>query len=329
MTEAGIAVAGGAEPVERGTLRQRAVARAFAGASRLSCILPERPLIWLADLAGRVWYRTSPASAAVARANLLRVCTWLAAEGLGPERARRAATDPAVLERLVRSAFRHRARYYLEVARLPAMGQDYVRERIVVETPEAVERVFGSGRAIVFVGAHFGSIELPGVYLAARSGRRPVAPMETLADPELQRYFVRTRGAIGVKIVTLRAARRELRAALERGDPVGLIADRDISGGGIAVPLFGTPAPLPIGPALLAIEADATIVVAGVRRTTPGHYAGGVEEVAIPTEGTRRERINATLVAQAAAYERMIATAPEQWWAVFFQVWPDIEGPPG
>lgn len=327
MTGAGVAAVAEAEPLDRGTLRQRAVARAFAAASRLACLLPERPLIWLADLAGRVWYRVSPASASVARANLLRVCTWLAAEGLGPEPARRAATDPAALERLVRAAFRHRARYYLEVARLPAMGQDYVRARIVVETPDAVERVFESGRSVVFVGAHFGSIELPGVYLAARTGRRPVAPMETLADPELQRYFVRTRGAIGVRIVTLRAARRELLAALKRGDPAGIIADRDISKGGIPVPLFGSPAQLPIGPALLALEADATICVAGVRRTTPGRYAGGIEEVAVPADGTRRERINATLAALAAAFERMIATAPEQWWAVFFQVWPDIEGP--
>jgi KDO2-lipid IV(A) lauroyltransferase len=327
MTDAGVAAAAEAETVEHGTLRQRLVVRALSGASRLACVLPERPLIALADLAGRVWYRASPASAGVARANLRRVCTWLAAEGLGPERARRAATDPAALERLVRAAFRHRARYYLEVARLPAMDQAYVRERVVVETPEAVERVFASGRPVVFVGAHFGSIELPGVYLAARTGRRPVAPMETLADPELQRYFVRTRGAIGVKIVTLRAARRELLAGLKRGDPVGLIADRDIGGGGMAVPFFGTHAQLPIGPALLAMESGATICVAGVRRTTPGRYAGGIEEVSVPTEGTRRERIGATLTALAVAFERMIATAPEQWWAVFFQIWPDLEGP--
>lgn len=327
MTEAGLAAAAEVETVERGTLRQRLVVRALSGASSLACTLPERPLIALADFAGRLWYRASPASAAVARANLRRVCVWLAAEGLGPERARRAATDPAALERLVRAAFRHRARYYLEVARLPAMDQAYVRERIEIETLEAVERVFGSGRPVVFVGAHFGSVELPGVYLAARTGRRPVAPMETLADPELQRYFVRTRGAIGVKIVTLRAARRELLAGLKRGDPVGLIADRDIGGGGIAVPFFGTLAPLPIGPALLAMESGATICVAGVRRTTPGRYAGGIEEVEVPAAGTRRERIGATLTALAGAFERMIATAPEQWWAVFFQIWPDLDGP--
>jgi len=328
MTGAGIASAGDAEARRRGTLRQRGVAWAFSAASWLACVLPERPLIALADLAGRLWYRTSPGAAAVARLNLRRVTAWLAAEGLGPEPARRAANDPVALERLVRAAFRHRARYYLEVARLPAMDQAYVRERIVVETPGAVERVFAPGaRPVVFVGAHFGSIELPGVYLAARTGRHPVAPMETLADPELQRYFVRTRGAIGVRIVTLRAARRELLAALKRGDPAGIIGDRDISGGGIAVPLFGHPAPLPIGAALLALEADAAICVAGVRRTTPGHYAGGLEEVEIPAEGSRRARIEAALAATAAAFERLIATAPEQWWAVFFQVWPDLEPP--
>ena len=186
MTEAGVVSAGGAETAKRGSLRQRAVAWAFSAASWLACHVPERPLITLAELAGRLWYRTSPGAAAVARENLRRVCTWLAAEGLGPDRARRAATDPAALERLVRAAFRHRARYYLEVARLPAMDQAYVRERVVVETPEAVERTFAPGAPpVVFVGAHFGSIELPGVYLAARTGRRPVAPMETLDDPEL------------------------------------------------------------------------------------------------------------------------------------------------
>lgn len=326
MTGAHAVSAADAETTARGTIRQRAVAGAFAATARLACLLPERPLIGLAEFAGRLWYRASPADAAIARANLRRVCAWLAAQGMGSERVQRAATDPAALERLVRAAFLHRARYYLEVARLPAMDQAYVRERIVVETPEAVERIFAPGAPpVMFVGAHFGSIELPGVYLASRTGRHPIAPMETLADPALQRYFVRTRGAIGVRIVTLRAARRELLAGLQRGDPVGIIGDRDISGGGMAVPLFGAPAPLPIGPALLAMEAGATIVVAGVRRTTPGHYAGGVEEVVVPAEGTRRARIAATLTAVAAAFERMVATAPEQWWAVFFQIWPDLE----
>jgi hypothetical protein len=28
----------------------------------------------------------------------------------------------------------------------------------------------------------------------------------------------------------------------------------------------------------------------------------------------------------AAAFEEIVADAPEQWWAVFFPIWPDLEG---
>ena len=78
--------------------------------------------------------------------------------------------------------------------------------------------------------------------------------METLGDPALQRWFERTRATFGVRIVGLREARRELLKELRNGESVGLVADRDITGGGMEVPFFGAPAPLPVGPAFLATE---------------------------------------------------------------------------
>jgi len=39
----------------------------------------------------------------------------------------------------------------------------------------------------------------------------------------------------------------------------------------------------------------------------------------------RRARVEAVLAEEARAFERFIATAPEQWWAVFFPIWPDLE----
>ena len=316
-TETGAAQAGG------GTLRQRAGAGLLAVVSWLACRLPERPLVRLADAAGELWYRAAPSRAAVGRQNLRRVATWLDAEGLGPERVRRAATDDRALERLVRAAFRHQARYYLEVARLPRMSAAYLRDHLAIETPDVVEEAFSGDRPVIFVEAHFGAIEMPGVYLADRTGRQPVAPMETIDDPPLQAYFVRTRGALGVRIVGLREARRELLAAMRRGDPVGLVADRDVAGGGLPTTLFGAEARLPIGPALLAIEGGARIYLAAIRRIGVARYAGRLEEVPIPAEGSRRERIAATLAAEARAFERAIAIAPEQWWAVFFPIWDD------
>ena len=49
------------------------------------------------------------------------------------------------------------------------------------------------GKAVLFVGLHFGSVELPSIFLAFRVGET-VTPMETIDDPGLQAYFERTRG---------------------------------------------------------------------------------------------------------------------------------------
>jgi KDO2-lipid IV(A) lauroyltransferase len=148
--------------------------------------------------------------------------------------------------------------------------------------------------------------------------------METLDDPGLQAWFERSRGVTGVRIVGLREARRELRAALRRGELVGLVADRDITGGGIPVDFFGARASLPVGPGLLAIETGARVFVASVRRAERGRYRGRIEAVPVPLAGTRRERLTGFLAAEADAFERAISFAPEQWWALFQPIWPDL-----
>jgi KDO2-lipid IV(A) lauroyltransferase len=292
-------------------------------ASWLACHLPERPLIGVAELAGDVWYRATPDRAAQARRNLARVVTWLAANDRGTPLARAAARDARALERLVRLAYRHAARYYLEVMRTPAIAGAELPTRIAIETPETVEAAFAAGRPAIFVGLHFGAIELPALYLASRVGEA-VGPMETLDDPELQAWFVRSRGSVGLRIVGLREARRELTAALRAGTYVGLVGDRDLTGGGTLTDLFGAPARLPLGPALLAIETGAPAYVAAVRRAGPGRYTGRLEDVDVAMDGSRRERATATTASIARAFERVIADAPEQWWAVFFPIWPDL-----
>jgi phosphatidylinositol dimannoside acyltransferase len=304
-------------------LGQRLRGRVLRLASWLVCRLPERPLIALAELAGDLWYRATPERAAQARRNFGRVAAWLAAHETGTPLAHAAASDPRALERLVRLAYRHAARYYLEVARTPALRPADLRSRIVIETSDTVDAAFTPGRPAIFVVLHFGAIELPALFLASRVGEA-VAPMETLADPELQDWFVRTRGSVGLRIVGLREARRELTAALREGTSVGLVGDRDLTGGGTLTELFGAPARLPLGPALLAIETGAPAYVVAVRRSSPGRYVGRLEAVDVATDGSRRERATATTASIARAFERVVADAPEQWWAVFFPIWPDL-----
>jgi lauroyl/myristoyl acyltransferase len=312
----------------RASLGSRVRGRLLIGASWLACRLPEGPTFRAAELTGDLWYRLAPKRAAQARRNLRRVCGSLAASGRGSAAVRAAATDPKALERLVRSAFRHSARYYLEVARTPGLTRESVEERLMLDTPELIAEAVVPGRAVLFVGLHFGSVELAVVFLAFRVGTT-VTPMETIDDPGLQAYFERTRGVAGIRLVGLREARRTLLAALRDGIPVGLVGDRDLTGGGLPIELFGAPSILPMGPAMLAVESGVPVYAMTVRRADKGRFRGKLIPIDVPTEGTRRERVTTTMTRLAAAFEELIADAPDQWWAIFFPIWPDLEAEAG
>ncbi len=314
-----------APPPPRATVGQRFRARLVAGAAWLLIVLPEGPVNGIGNAIGMLWYRMAPARAVRARQNLRRVAQHLVRRGLGGEVIRAAATDDAVLEGVVRAAFRQAIRYYLDMARLPGRSIEDLDRRLIVETPDSVADAFGTPGPMVFVAMHFGAVEYPALFAVARTGRHVTAPMETLGDPALQAWVARTRSSVGVDIVGLRDARRALNQTLDDGGVVGMVADRNVAGGTIDVPFFGAVAPLPMGPGLLALERGLPIWVAAVRRAQGGRYRGQLRRVDFPAAGTRRERLTAAMTDVARAMEESIAEAPDQWWSVFSPIWPDLD----
>lgn len=294
------------------------------GLASLAGRLPEGPLLAAADASGELWYRVAPAKRAQARANLQRVCEGLAASGRGSGVVRRAATDPDVLERIVRATFRQAARYYLEVARVSSYDVATAKARLDLESPDAIREALGSGRQAIIVGMHYGSIELPVVFVSDLVGHHVTAPMELVADPGLRHWFVASRSRVGVRVVSIINARRTLLAALRRGESVGLVADRDMMGNGLPTLFFGHLAPIPAGPALLAIETGVPIYASSARRLKNGRYLGRMVLVPTPLEGTKRERVTAINRSITEAFEAILADAPEQWWGAFHPIWPDI-----
>jgi lauroyl/myristoyl acyltransferase len=310
----------------RGTFQQRLRARLLALGARILIALPERPVNAIADSIGELWYRRAPERAARARRNFRRVADGLVSRDLGGARIRAAATSDRALEGVVRSAFRHAVRYYLDMARLPGQSPAELEDRLVVDTPATVAEAFRQPlQPLLFVSMHFGAVEYPALFAVARTGQRVTAPMETLDDPALQAWIASSRSSVGIDLVGLREARRALNQALDDGRPVGMVADLIVAGGTIDVPFFGVKAPLPMGPGLLAIEHDLPIWVAAVRRTRNGRYRGQLRRVDLPAEGTRRARLTAAMTGVTRAMEEAIAEAPEQWWSAFSPIWPDLD----
>ena len=93
---------------------------------------------------------------------------------------------------------------------------------------------------------------------------------------------------------------------------MALVADRDLSGGGVEVEMFGRTRRMPAGPALLALSSGAPLL-SGPTYTTREGWVEVLTPVTIESTGKRKDDIIALTRALAAAFERAIAAAPPDW----------------
>ena len=298
------------------TLRDQVLGRAAITGLTILSYLPEQLLLLVARAWGVIGPKVQRARARQGAINLARVYTFR--DGSAP--------SPQTVARGVQQLFEHHLRFYIESARAPRHARQIIATRVALEDESAVDGAFtASAASAIFLAAHFGAIELPGSILAERSGRTPVAPMEEIANPVLQAWMLRVRGeGLGLRIIPAQGAADVMSSELAAGGIVGMVGDRNVVGAGVPVKLFGFAARLPIGPALLAVESGARLYVAAVIREPRGTYTGYIRTVTVPREGDRMARTRVTLTGIAAAFEELIAKAPEQWWTLFYPIWDDL-----
>ena len=304
---------------------QRVVFGLLVGGLWLIRKLPDKPLYRAAFAVGAGLYLLLPQRRDRVRRNLGHVCGWLVANDMASPRVERAAREREALEKMVRAAFGHWVVTYVEAALGPRYSGAELKRRFVPIDP-ATSAESMAARApgevgLIHMSMHFGSVDLSALY-GSRVGSLPLTgPMEFVGSPLARAYFERVRNELDVTIVPVDNAADALIAALERGEAVGIVADRNIVGRGSQVELFGAPVRLPIGPAMLAVGTGAPLYLQAIERTGPGEWLGHSVRLRPPDGATRREATRAILEQEARAFERIIARAPEQWTTLFFPIW--------
>ena len=210
------------------------------GASWLACRLPEGPLF-----AARRARRRAVVPARARAAPPRRAATSAGCARRWPRRGRGSAARPRRRDRPATpssaSSAPPSATPPATTSRSPATRASTreLRRRAARARHARAHRRGRRARArpVLFVGLHFGSIELPVAVPRVPGRRRRSTPMETIDDPALQAYFERTRG-VGRRPPrrAARGAPRADRRARATAIPVGLVGDRDLTGGGIADP---------------------------------------------------------------------------------------------
>lgn len=287
-------------------LRVRLVGLAYLAAWRLTRALPERWAARMFHAASMRAWRRNRRRRAVVEANLRPV--------VGEGRAVDAA---------VRDAFAMYGRYWMEAFRLQDLSDDELDRRVGGEGLERMAEAAASGGAILAV-PHLGNWDAGGRWVARRWGLTVV--VEVLRPRALFDRFVAYRRSLGMTIIPLVKGGDATGAclqALAEGRLVALVADRDLSGSGIEVKMFGRRTKLPAGPAVLALRSGKPLLPGAVYQQPGGRWSITVLEPISAGGGSETpEEVMRLTQRLAEAFESVIARAPSQWHA-FGRYWID------
>ncbi len=230
------------------------------------------------------------------------------------------------LRKLSRRGMASAGRYYAEVLELPRMTGEQIDARMrVVGIEDALAAITANGRICVTLG-HSGNWDLVGAWTCRNLGTvRTVA--EVLKPREVFDEFVRLREGVGMTVLGLEGGgtfRQLMSIAIRDGGVIALLSDRDLSGTGIPVDMWGQKVRVAPGPAAFALATKTTLAVLyaryeriyGVRRWRAGSRWGSVMEfggmIEVP-EGPKPEQIAHMSQEWATILAERIATYPEDW----------------
>ncbi|MFF4751411.1 phosphatidylinositol mannoside acyltransferase [Streptomyces sp. NPDC002514] len=239
---------------------------------------------------------------------------------------------PERLAELSRAGMRSYLRYWMESFRLPAWSPERISTGFDPKDIHHLTDGLASGRGVVLALPHLANWDLAGAWVTTAL-RTPFTTVAERLKPEtLYDRFVAYRQGLGMEVLPHSggSAFGTLARRLRDGGLVCLVADRDLSAGGVPVTFFGESARMPAGPALLAQQTGALLLPVTLWYDDSPVMRGRVHPpVEVPETGTRTEKTSVMTQALADAYASGIADHPEDW-HMLQRLWlADLDPPKG
>ncbi len=230
------------------------------------------------------------------------------------------------LRRISRKGMASYARYWCEVLELGRLKPKAMDARMrTVGMDRALTEITSTG-TIVVVLSHSGNWDLVGAWTCRNLGLvRTVA--EVLEPRHVYDEFVAIREKVGMTVIGNEGSstfRQLIRIAKTDGGVMALLADRDLSGTGVPVKMWGHDVRVAPGPAALAIATGNTLYplfvryerLYGGRRWRARSRWGTVMDFGPqidPPEGTKQEQVAAMTQEWASFLADRIHDNPEDW----------------
>jgi phosphatidylinositol dimannoside acyltransferase len=281
--------------------------RAFAAIQSLTVRLPRSWAYALALVAARLAFWFSPLARPRLEFNLS---------------VARPDLDDRALSRVAWMNFHYHAKAYVDLMLLPRMRVEAMRPLLKVNGLEYLAQAQEMHKGVMAVTCHMGSYEVAAAIWAATQA--PVSVFAEEVEPRpLFEWYRDTRARLGISVLTLdHGGIRKVLQALRDDEMVITAIDRDITGTGYLMPFFGKLAPIPLGPAAIALKTGSPLFPVCVYRMPDDTYLAEGAPIVIPksTGNARADQVRITeeLLGH---IERFISQHPEQW-HVPHRVWP-------
>ena len=276
----------------------------WRGFKAIQSLVERLPRSWayaLADVAARVAWWFSPLARPRLEYNLKIACPEL-------------RDDTVALRHLSKVNFRNHAKAYADLMQLPGARIEAMRPLLKVKGLEHLEAARSLGKGVLAVSCHMGSYEVVAAIWSATLA--PVSFFAEEVEPRaLFEWYRDTRARLGISVLTLDMGgiRKVLQAPREQEMVITAI-DRDITETGYLMPFFGKLAPIPLGPASIALRLGTPLLPVCVYRLPDDTYMAEAAPhiFAKSTGNPRADQVRATqeLLRQ---IERFIQQHPEQW----------------
>jgi lauroyl/myristoyl acyltransferase len=286
---------------ERETAKERSAYWVYRGLERAAIGLPESLGRRTFATAGRLAFRTLDGVRRTVAANQAQVL------GISP--------DSSLVQAAARQAFDLYARYWYDTFRIRALSPREMKARTQMNGVERIDRALGSGRGCIVALPHMGNWDAAGHWLAI-NGYRIAAVAEELRPRRLFELFLHHREELGMRILGLVKGEnvgQQLAGLLADNWIVALVADRDLSGRGVEVEMFGAKRKLPAGPALLSLTTGAPLLICPAYTLEDGWRIEIGEPIEFERSGVMREDVAALTRLMARAFERAITARPVDW----------------
>jgi len=223
----------------------------------------------------------------------------------------------------VEKAFRWYGRYWAETFRIADLTDAELDARFACEGRENIEKAFASGKGGVLATLHVGNWDAGGRWVAKHWPLTVV--VEVLRPRMLFDRFVEHRRALGMTIIPLERGSDPTGRCIEqlkKGEMVALVADRDLSGSGVEVTMFGRKTKMPPGPAVLAVRTGCDLIPAAIFQGEDGTWLARVLPPVERPDEPAPDAVQVYTQRLAEQFEELIRFAPAQW-HVFNRYWID------